>query len=185
MATQPQLTINEVATLKAAFASAARNGHDFGFTEDIVKQLKGSAKAAGARITSLIKKGIIEVHDPVTTNEGHATEATYTQFTWCMPLESIKALVADKATKDGKPARPATPHSRIWIELDKATDALNAAHQCTLANKMLAKLGIDIKRDKFFVSERHGNFRYCYGGNYGYTELVDRGQWFSLDFFAK
>jgi len=83
------------------------------------------------------------------------------------------------------------PRNRIWIELDKApekaTDEERVAFmhaQCTLANEMMKKLGNMYGR-KFFVMTHKGRTFYCFGGNMGFKELVDRGEWFSLDYIAK
>lgn len=70
--------------------------------------------------------------------------------------------------------------NKIWIELDKPKDKLHATEQCRLANLMLARLGVDTTKEEFFVSN-HG---YCFGGNFGYLDLPDRGHWFSLDFLS-
>lgn len=89
----PMLTKLERKALKAALWSAARNGNDFGFTEDIVKKMRGeSAQAVGAIVTSLQSKGFFTVHKPVVTNDG-GRHNTFHQFTWDMPVADITALV--------------------------------------------------------------------------------------------
>ena len=70
--------------------------------------------------------------------------------------------------------------NKIWIELDRPKDKLHAIEQCRLANLMLARLGVDTNKDKFFASKRG----YCFGGAFGYLELPDCGHWFSLDFLS-
>jgi len=84
----------------------------------------------------------------------------------------------------------ATIPARIWIELEKAPDVLTGdarrvfmQRQCDLANKMLAKLG-DMSHRQFFVQETRHGFIYCFGGNHGYTECADRGEWFNLEYLA-
>lgn len=89
-----KITQQEKTTLRAAFASASDNGHDFGFTEDIVKAAgRGNAQSAGALITSLSKKGLIEVHEPVITNDGGPGNV-WTQFTWVVDVADIERLIA-------------------------------------------------------------------------------------------
>ena len=68
-----ELTPLETEVLNNLFDSAEGNGHDFGYTED-----HGiDPKQAGGVISSLVKKNIIMVHEPVTTDSG-----TWHQFTW-------------------------------------------------------------------------------------------------------
>jgi hypothetical protein len=69
------LTSYEKQVLKALYKSADGNGHDFGFIED-ARGIVPKASLGGV-VASLDKKGIIYVHEPVTTDSG-----TWTQFTW-------------------------------------------------------------------------------------------------------
>ena len=56
------LTALEIEALKSALISSDGNGHDFGFTDDI--KIKGQSKqVAGALVSSLIKKGIVDRDD--------------------------------------------------------------------------------------------------------------------------
>jgi len=79
---------------------------------------------------------------------------------------------------------------RVWIELDRAPDDITDGtvrkafmeRQCELANAMLAKLA-DMGDRQFFVSHQDTP-RYCFGGNMGYKELADRGEWFNLEYLA-
>lgn len=72
----PVLTALEQRTLDAAIVSSAGNGHDFGFVESVVKALRDlKPQAVGALVTSLQRKGYMEVHEPLTTDSG-----TWTQF---------------------------------------------------------------------------------------------------------
>lgn len=84
-AAENKLTPNELHALQHCYDSAHSNGHDFGMVEDVVKgmqrQYKLKPQATGALISSLVKKEIIEVHEPVTTSDGQR-EYVYTQFTW-------------------------------------------------------------------------------------------------------
>jgi hypothetical protein len=66
----------EKAVLAELYESASGNGHDFGFIEDARSAVKNPRELAGV-ISSLVKKDIIVVWDPVTTDSG-----TFTQFTW-------------------------------------------------------------------------------------------------------
>jgi hypothetical protein len=66
----------EIAVLKKLFNSSAGNGHDFGFTEDARSVVKNPRELAGI-ISSLVKKNVIDVWEPTTTDSG-----TFVQFTW-------------------------------------------------------------------------------------------------------
>lgn len=75
--------------------------------------------------------------------------------------------------------------SNIWIELEKPTSQSRAEEQCSLANKMLAKLG-DTNGDGFFcMKSRSGRLTYCYGVDMDYVDLPKNGRWFNLDYFAR
>jgi len=67
------LTNLERTVLENLFDSASGNGHDFG----LIEEAGIDARQARAIVVSLQKKGIIEIHEPVTTDSG-----TWTQFTW-------------------------------------------------------------------------------------------------------
>lgn len=67
------LTTLEREVLDNLFDSASGNGHDFGFVEEAGID----ARQARAIVVSLQKKGIIAIHEPMTTDSG-----TWTQFTW-------------------------------------------------------------------------------------------------------
>ena len=85
-----KLTAQETTALNHAYRSAASNGHDFGFVEDVVKAMKRThkAQAVGALITSLEKKGVITVHGAITTDSGR-----WTQFTWRCTVEQLDRLI--------------------------------------------------------------------------------------------
>lgn len=71
--TTTHLTPLEEQVLKNFYVSAEGNGHDFGYLED-----HGiDPKQARGVISSLIKKNIITVWEPVRTESG-----LWTQFTW-------------------------------------------------------------------------------------------------------
>lgn len=82
-----ELTRLELIVLRHLFKSAEGNGHDFGFIEDA----RGSVdtNALGAIVSNLVKKELIEVHDPVTTDSG-----TFTQFTWLAEPDDIFETMA-------------------------------------------------------------------------------------------
>ena len=68
-----KLTELEMLVLANLFESSDGNGHDFGFVEEAgidPRQARGV-------VSSLSKKGIIEIWDPVWNGQKH-----YTQFTW-------------------------------------------------------------------------------------------------------
>jgi hypothetical protein len=67
------LTSLELTVLENLYESALGNGHDFGFVEDHGIDPK---KARGV-ISSLVKKNIITVWEPVRNESG-----LWTQFTW-------------------------------------------------------------------------------------------------------
>lgn len=85
------LTKLEHSVLSALFDSSGGNGHDFGFVEDCRKTCK--ANQLGGVISSLSKKGIIAVHDPVTTDSGR-----WTQTTWREPWGEASVSDLLKAT---------------------------------------------------------------------------------------
>ena len=66
-------TDNELELLKSFYYSALGNGHDFGYTDEHDLDPR---KARGV-ISSLIKKNVICVHEPVRTEIGYCQ-----QFTW-------------------------------------------------------------------------------------------------------
>jgi hypothetical protein len=66
-------TDNELELLKSFYYSALVNGHDFGYTYEHILDPR---KARGV-ISSLIKKNVICVHEPVRTEIGYCQ-----QFTW-------------------------------------------------------------------------------------------------------
>ena len=70
------LTNNERRVLGELWNSACGNGHDFGFIED-ARTAVDNPRSLGGVVSSLSKKGLIDIHDPVTTDSG-----TWTQFTW-------------------------------------------------------------------------------------------------------
>lgn len=86
-----KLTALERRVLRVAFKSAYGNGHDFGFVEDVVAGMKPlKPQAVGAVLTSLSKKNVLQVHDPVTTNAGTRDQHTYTQFTWLINVDQVE-----------------------------------------------------------------------------------------------
>lgn len=120
-----KLTKHEQLVLAVLFNSAKGNGHDFGFTSDAVKSLKATynAEAVGALITSLQKKGVITVHDPVTTNAGTRHASTYTQFTWALEVSAVSALLP---TETKKTKRPDPLDVRTWAKTGaKTADGLD------------------------------------------------------------
>jgi len=83
----------EKAVLAKLYNSANGNGHDFGFIEDARSAVKNPRELAGV-ISSLVKKDIIVVWDPVTTDSG-----TWTQFTWDQTEEDIDLPNDEYASK--------------------------------------------------------------------------------------
>jgi hypothetical protein len=79
------LTNFELSVLSALRKSAAGNGDDFGLIED-ARIAVPQANQLGGVISSLVKKGIIAVHEAVTTDSG-----TWTQFTWEIEIEEVEA----------------------------------------------------------------------------------------------
>lgn len=89
--------------------------------------------------------------------------------------------MARKATPSTPaPARPKTPRDRIWLELELPRDEAHAQLVVEKANRMLDRLGV---LDRFFWQEKRLVF--CFGSQSGYTELVERGIWLSLDFLGR
>jgi len=71
-----KLTALELKVLITLYKSSEGNGHDFGFTEDAEKCVDRPRQLGGV-IASLVKKNLITVYDPVTTDTG-----TWHQFTF-------------------------------------------------------------------------------------------------------
>lgn len=73
----PNITDLERSVLTALFASSEGNGHDFGMVEDC----RGACaiQQLGGVIASLSKKGIIDVHEAVTTDSGRWTQTTWSK----------------------------------------------------------------------------------------------------------
>ena len=86
-----KFTTLEIAVLKKLFKSSAGNGHDFGFTEDARSVVKNPRELAGV-ISSLVKKNVIDVWEPTTTDSG-----TFVQFTWAQTGDE-----SDKHSEDYK-----------------------------------------------------------------------------------
>lgn len=81
------LTDLEKQALRAAILSSAANGHDFGFVEDIVADMKPmKPQAVGGVVASLKKKGFFSHIESVTVNRTD----TYTQFVF----ENVEAAKA-------------------------------------------------------------------------------------------
>jgi hypothetical protein len=74
-AATPKFTELEAKVLTALIRSASGNGNDFGLIEDARNVCR--PEQLGGVVASLSKKGIIHMHDTVTTDSG-----TWTQFTW-------------------------------------------------------------------------------------------------------
>lgn len=75
-----KLTEMERKVLEALYESSEDNGHDFGCIED-ARGVVG-VDQLGAIVSNLVKKGLIEIYDSVTTDSG-----TWTQFAWCEKIE--------------------------------------------------------------------------------------------------
>ncbi len=86
-----KLTQMEKLVLEACINEASGNGHDFGLSELVVKEMQKeqsfSAKQTGAILSSLVKKGIIQMHEPVFTDQ------LWTQFTWSFKFETRKEMI--------------------------------------------------------------------------------------------
>lgn len=69
-----RITDKEFAALPAILAANDANGGDFGLVENI--KFDGDRRVLGGILASLQRRGVIELHEPVTTDSG-----TWTQFT--------------------------------------------------------------------------------------------------------
>lgn len=69
-----RLTDKEFALLPAILIANDANGGDFGLVESI--QFEGDRRILGGILSSLQKKGVLELHEPVRTDSG-----VWTQFT--------------------------------------------------------------------------------------------------------
>ena len=85
-----KLTPLELKVLVAFHKSSAGNGHDFGFTDDGAKVVDTPRQLAGV-VASLVKKNLIEVYAPVTTDSG-----TWTQFTF-NDLDEVEKILKNNA----------------------------------------------------------------------------------------
>lgn len=95
-----KLTKMEVVVLKAMDQSARSNGYDFGFIEDCRPAVASPRSLAGV-VSSLVKKGVITVHEAAYTDSGR-----WTQFTFRIPVQQVGALV-DAAQAKPVEAAPA------------------------------------------------------------------------------
>lgn len=78
-----------------------------------------------------------------------------------------------------------TTRNRVWIELEQPRDDTHAAEIVEQANNMLKRLspdGLGLSTC-FGWDERRKQF--TWGGDMGYENLVDRGQWLSLTFLGR
>lgn len=82
-------------------------------------------------------------------------------------------------------AKPNQVRRRVWIELEPPRDEVDARITAELANNMLklARRDSNQNGDEFFWDERRGHW--CYGGQAGYHELADNGEWFNLDYLGR
>lgn len=70
---------------------------------------------------------------------------------------------------------------RVWIELDRPRNAEHASAVCEKANNMLRRLGVEDRQ--FSWSQTRNVYRLM--GTAGYTDLLDRGFWFNLDYLGR
>ena len=87
-----KLTTMEHTVLSALFDSSKGNGHDFGFVEECRSAVERPTQLAGV-MASLVKKGIITIHEAVVTNQGTAYQQRWTQTTWNLPVNEVAALI--------------------------------------------------------------------------------------------
>jgi len=75
------------------------------------------------------------------------------------------------------------PQNRIWIELERSDDTAENHERAALASKMLARLGVDIKKPVWFSEKKN---RYCFTTDSSghFDEAIDHGHWYNLDFLA-
>lgn len=81
------------------------------------------------------------------------------------------------------PARPAkSAPNRVWIELEQPRDDEHAKQICEAANRMMRVLIPGCESEFMFFEHKR---MYGYGDNMGFKYLVDRGEWFNLDFLGR
>lgn len=85
------LTSLEQTALGNLFRSAEGNGHDFGITQE--HGLEG--RTACGIVANLVKKGVIHRHEK---------RGGFTQFTWALPVETVRALCAGVVSTGGAEA---------------------------------------------------------------------------------
>lgn len=74
--------------------------------------------------------------------------------------------------------------NRVWIELEHPGDDHSLGYaRAKLANQMLERLHNTPPTNSFWWNA--DKFTYCFGGDSGFTECGDNGQWFSLDFLGR
>lgn len=74
--------------------------------------------------------------------------------------------------------------NRVWIELEKPRDEDHAAEIVAQANNMLQRLRGPSELAKVFGWNSRAK-QFTYGDAMGYENLVDRGQWFNLEFLGR
>lgn len=119
-------TKSEIAVLEKLFESASGNGHDFGLIEDAREAVP--TKSLAGVVSSLVKKGLIQVHEAV--NNG---EEVWTQFTW---KEGAKEIVANLlAAKKAVTELPKEVEAKVKAEVTAHMEKLAANDAPTPAPK--------------------------------------------------
>lgn len=140
-----KVTLLEAKVLQSLFASAKGNGHDFGFIEDS-RSVVSTPLQLGGVVSSLVKKGLIVVHAPVTNDSG-----TFTQFTWGIDLKNIETLLKGAALNVLDAMRLAIGSHKTFRDLAGAEtfkplrDAYlhNAAAYLKEAKRLRALIGVE------------------------------------------
>ncbi len=108
------LTGKEIKLLRTLFVSSRENGHDFGFTED-ARGVFADPKTHPGVLASLQEKGIIQIFDPETNENG-----TWTQFIFAAggmdpDEEIIEAVEGIIAVGEVVPVAEVNPHETRFI----------------------------------------------------------------------
>jgi hypothetical protein len=73
----------------------------------------------------------------------------------------------------------------VWIELRQPENDEQAEEMVELVNRMLARLiepGEAMGSKFFWMPDKR---MFCYGGDYGFRYLTDRGEWFNLRYLGR
>jgi hypothetical protein len=74
--------------------------------------------------------------------------------------------------------------NRVWIELERPMHGAHAEEIVAKANRMLKRLAGDGALGGTFGWDNEAR-TFTFGSPMGYEQLIDRGQWFNLDYLGR